>query len=194
MSLGVIWLLAYLNASWLWDFVCKGSFHTLLGKHNLCCEWIMWGAQSEAFVCEPNKLLGCKFSAGDYLACLILTGFRVEAEFKETLSRRRRVTGCGLSDFCHLKELIGAIAGSGLIEFEWEPHNRSFSVISRLVIINLCALSSISGWSADSKCVIVLFEKVCIGIWNFWNAIDLIRILFLHQVNTFRRKKSCWVD
>lgn len=78
----------------------------------------MRGAQSEAFVCEPNKLLGCKFSASDYLACLILTGFRVEAEFKETLSRRRRVSDCGLSHFCHLKELIGAIAGSGLIEFE----------------------------------------------------------------------------
>lgn len=63
-------------------------------------------------------MLGCTFSVGDYLARLILTRFRVETEFKETLSRRRSVSGCQLSRFYHFKELIRVIVGSGLIEFE----------------------------------------------------------------------------
>lgn len=58
------------------------------------------------------------FTVGDYLARLNLNRFRVETEFKEMLSRRRSVSGCQLSRFCHFKELIRVIVGSGLIEFE----------------------------------------------------------------------------
>lgn len=151
-SPGIVWLSAcasYLNASWLLNPVYKGSFHTILRKHNLCrnshqaWEWITRGAQSETFVCGLNKVLGMYVFSVPF----ILTVFSIEVVFKETVSRQRSVSGWQLSRFSCLKELIRVIVGSGFIEFEWEARNRGFSIISRLVIINLCALSSISGWT-----------------------------------------------